>query len=106
MTQLPYTTEKRMYDKEFRQRLIQNPRKVVKELNYQEIDESVQINVIKNSKNTIHLVMYDSNGDEALDIQSIRAAGISSSISTAGTAGTASLTVSCASSAGTLGTVF
>jgi hypothetical protein len=95
----------KLYDKQFRNRLLSDPMKYAGELGYEAV-EGVEFKVVKNTKNTIYISFGGvkfKNGS----LTGIQAAGESSTAGSLGTATTAACftsTLTSASSVGTAGT--
>lgn len=97
----------KLYDKEFRAQLVEDPKAALAAMSAEQSepayapDGNVEYKVVKNTKDTIYVVLENPGAE--IDLDNIQAAGVTSSISTGGTAGTATLTVSSVGSLGTIG---
>lgn len=96
----------KMYDKDFRQKLIADPKKYYQEFNNNSLD-SVEIVAKKNTRKTTYIVIPSGNITE--DMGTIQAAGVSSagSVSTASSfssLGTVTSTISSATTGASVGT--
>ncbi len=73
----------KLYDKNFRMHLRENPKESAKKLGY-DLDASAQVSIVTNGKNKIYMIMPTGINEQILtDVQ----AGVK--LGTAGTAGTA-----------------
>ena len=93
--------QKKLYDKDFRLRLLSQPNAVLAEINDVDFDHQIEYKVVKNTKAITYIVLHAAA--DTINLEQINAAGVASSASTGGTIGTATLTVGSASSAATIG---
>ncbi len=93
--------QKKLYNKDFRKKLIVNPEKHLTELGYK-LRSGAKVKVVKSSKDIFYLSV-DSRDD--IDISEIQAAIGSSTVGTIGTVGSVSSLCSCESTMGTVGSV-
>ncbi len=87
-----------LYDSDFRKKLIANPK-----LMLQEINKEIEVNVVKNTRNTTYIVMP--NNFSQADLENIQAAACASTIGTAGSASTLGSVCTTLGSTTTIGSV-
>ncbi len=85
------------YDKDFRKRIIQNPKELLKEMQERHSLENIEIKVVSNTKDTTYIAIpINSNTNTDVDLNLIAAAG---------TAGTGTVGSSSAGSAGSCSSI-
>ena len=96
--------KKKLYDSDFRAKLIGNPSVYAKEIGYNL--ENVEYKVVINQKHALHLVINETQ-ELFSDLQQVQAAGAgsASTVSTLATVGCACSTASSATTTGSAGTV-
>ncbi len=96
-----------LHDKDFRQKLQDNPYYYAQDIG-SIYDDDTEIVIVKNTKHIIYFPIIETN-DNIIDIERVQAGGATAgslaSVGTAGTGGTASCPALTVSSIGTIGTV-
>ncbi len=102
--------QKKLYNKDFRKKLIVNPEKYMLELGYK-LQSDVKVKVVKSSKDIFYLSVNNKSDIDINEIQEVIAGTRKlldknvSTLGTIGTLGSVSSLTGCTSSLGTMGTL-